>query len=233
MKCSGTKTAIAEILVREREPEGRDTGPSERFHTLVRKKSRKASGGSRSGLSTNPENSELLRTFRLWNFRLVSEGRVTELEATDRANYTGDVAAFRQKYPGAILFAANPLKSGENRPSTIARFPFSREGPSLSKPGQCWKHTVKEDDGSTGGNVPPRYGRQASSPATDVRFVRHTPTPSSAKSRTGGWIWRSAQSGSTSCRPTSGSVQRCFLMATIGDIVLDPTCRFRNDCLRR
>src|SRR5207244_12630893 len=46
------------------------------------------------------------------------------------------------------------------------------------KPGQCWKHTVIEDDGSTPGMLRLAMADRLFPQQTDVRFVRYSPTPS-------------------------------------------------------
>ena len=131
------------------------------------------------------ESSELFEDFPFAELNDGHRLRVTELETKDGIQYLGDVAAFRKKYPDARLFAANPLKSGGDRRQQSHDFVYrGRTFP--IKPGQCWKHTVIEDDGSTPGMMRLAMADRLYPQQTDVRFVRYSPLLQFVKSRTGG-----------------------------------------------
>jgi len=150
--------------------------------------------------------------------------RVTELETRDADSYVDDVSRFRQKYPTAKLCAANPLKSGGDRRQQSLDFLFQgRRFP--IKPGQCWKHTVVEDDGSTPGMSRLAMAGRLLPQQTDVRFIRQTPQPSIREISN----WWDGLGGAPNqvyvVQTNERIVQRCILMATDpGDLVLDPTC---------
>ncbi|EGI75349.1 site-specific DNA-methyltransferase [Hylemonella gracilis] len=167
---------------------------------------------------------ELLEDFP---FIELSDGRrlrLTELEELDGFKYSDDLAALERRYPASKLFAANPLKSGGNRRQQSHDFKFrGRTFP--IKPGQCWKHTVIEDDGSTPGME--RLGRadRLHPQNTDVRFVRHSPQPS-IREISNWWDGFGGASNQIYVVQTNERVvQRCLLLATDpGDLVLDITC---------
>src|SRR4029077_8841573 len=103
--------------------------------------------------------------------------RVSDLETADHEDYRRNLPLFMERYPQARLFAANPLKSGGDRRKQSIDFLFQgRRFP--IKPGQCWKHTVVEDDGRVPGMLRVAMANRLVAQATDVRFVRYTPAPS-------------------------------------------------------
>lgn len=150
--------------------------------------------------------------------------RLTELEEQDGVAYSDDLSKLESRYPAANLFAANPLKSGGNRRQQSHDFHFrGRVFP--IKPGQCWKHTVIEDDGTTPGME--RLGRadRLHPQNKDVRFVKHSPQPS-IREISNWWDGFGGASNQIYVVQTNERVvQRCLLLATDpGDLVLDITC---------
>ena len=150
--------------------------------------------------------------------------RVTELEKRDGRQYTNDIAAFRKHYPDAKLFAANPLKSGGDRRQQSLDFSYQDRIFPI-KAGQCWKHTVVEDDGSTPGMSRLAMADRLYPQQTDVRFVRHSPIPSIREISN----WWDGFGGAPNqvyvVQTNERVIERLLLMASDpGDLVLDPTC---------
>jgi len=150
--------------------------------------------------------------------------RVTELEARDDRQYTNDIIAFRTQYPDAKLFAANPLKSGGDRRQQSLDFHYQGRTFPI-KAGQCWKHTVVEDDGSTPGMSRLAMASRLYPQQTDVRFVRHSPIPSIREISN----WWDGFGGAPNqvyvVQTNERVIERLLLMASDpGDLVLDPTC---------
>jgi adenine-specific DNA-methyltransferase len=170
------------------------------------------------------EDSEIFEDFP---FAELSDGqrlRVTELEAKDSRQYTEDLAAFRTSYPDARLFAANPLKSGGDRRQQSHDFVYQGRTFPI-KPGQCWKHTVIEDDGSTPGMSRLAMADRLYPQQKDVRFVRYSPSPSIREISN----WWDGFGGAPNqvyvVQTNERVIERLLLMASDpGDLVLDPTC---------
>ncbi len=150
--------------------------------------------------------------------------RVSELEARDGITYSGDFDAFKNRYPDTNLFALNPLKSGGYRRKQSHDFPFrGRYFP--IKAGQCWKHTVIEDDERTPGMTRLGMADRLYPLQRDVRFIRHSPLPSIREISN----WWDGFGGAPNqvyvVQTNERIVERCVLMTTDpDDLVLDPTC---------
>lgn len=169
-------------------------------------------------------NAELFEDFP---FAELPEGqrlRVTELEVRDSRQYVKDIAAFRKHYPDARLFSANPLKSGGYRRQQSLDFCYQGKTFPI-RAGQCWKHTVIEDDGGTPGMSRLAMAGRLYPQKTDVRFVRHSPVPS-IREISNWWDGFGGASNQVYVVQTNERVvERCLLMASDpGDLVLDPTC---------
>jgi adenine-specific DNA-methyltransferase len=170
------------------------------------------------------ETSEIFEDFP---FVELSDGRrlrVTDIEARDGKKYTGDLEAFRTSYPEARLFAVNPLKSGGDRRQQSLEFVYQGRTFPI-KPGQCWKHTVVEDDGSTPGMSRLAMADRLFPQQTDVRFVRYSPIPSIREISN----WWDGFGGAPNqvyvVQTNERVIERLLLMASDpGDLVLDPTC---------
>src|SRR6266508_2175755 len=150
--------------------------------------------------------------------------QLTELAQADGKDYVQDLAAFRKQYPSAKLFAANPLKSGGDRRQQSVDFHFRGKVFPI-KPGQCWKHTVVEDDGSTPGMTRLAMADRLYPQQTDVRFVRHSPIPSIREISN----WWDGFGGAPNqvyvVQTNERVIERLLLMSTDpGDLVIDPTC---------
>jgi adenine-specific DNA-methyltransferase len=150
--------------------------------------------------------------------------RVPELEARDGRRLADDFSEFREQYPGARLFAINPLKSGGDRRQQSRDFRFQGKTFPI-KPGQCWKHTVVEHDGTTPGMSRLAMANRLFPQQTDVRFVRHSPVPSIREISN----WWDGFGGAPNqvyvVQTNERVIERLLLMASDpGDLVLDPTC---------
>lgn len=150
--------------------------------------------------------------------------RITDLSEEDGEPYLRDLSLFRQRYPMAKLFAPNPLKSGGYRRQQSLDFLFQGKTFPI-KPGQCWKHTVIEDDGSTPGMTRLAMADRLYPQRSDVRFIRHSPQPS-IREISNWWDGFGGASNQIYVVQTNERVvERCILMASDpGDLVLDPTC---------
>lgn len=150
--------------------------------------------------------------------------RVTDLEKRDSRSYSGDIRALESSYPGVKLFAANPLKSGGDRRQQS--HPFVHQGRTFPiKPGQCWKHTVIQSDGSTPGMTRLSMANRLLPQKNDVRFVRHAPMPPIREISN----WWDGFGGAANpvyvVQTNERVVERVLLLSTDpGDIVLDITC---------
>ena len=151
--------------------------------------------------------------------------RLAELAAIDGIAYERDFAMLRKHYPNARLFATNPLKSGGFRRKQSLNFVF--EGRTFPiREGQCWKHTVVEDDSrKTPGMTRLAMADRLYPLKTDVRFVRYTPDVSIREISN----WWDGFGGAPNqiyvVQTNERVVERLLLMTTDpGDLVLDPTC---------
>ena len=221
----GDENCVTEILVKKKGSQKGGTLDPVNDFILWYGKSAKASGQ----IKIRPvfEIREDAEIFEDFPFAELSDGqrlRVTELETKDARNYTADVSSFRTQYPEAKLFAANPLKSGGDRRQQSHDFPFQGRMFPI-KPGQCWKHTVVEDDGSTPGMSRLAMADRLYPQQTDVRFVRFSPTPSIREISN----WWDGFGGAPNqvyvVQTNERVIERLLLMASDpDDLVLDPTC---------
>jgi adenine-specific DNA-methyltransferase len=121
-------------------------------------------------------------------------------------------------------YAANPLKSGGFRRKQSLDFQYQGRTFPIGQ-GQCWKHTVVEDDASTPGMDRLAKANRLHPQAKDVRFVRYLETPS-LREISNWWDGFGGASNQIYVVQTNERVvQRCLLMCTDpGDLVLDITC---------
>ncbi len=147
------------------------------------------------------------------------------LEERDGVNYRANHSAFRKQHPNAQVFGLHPLKSGGFRKNQSHDFRFQNRVFPI-KDGQCWKHTVvDEDEDRTPGMDRLGLADRLFPLKTDVRFVRYSPSPSIK--RLSNW-WDNLGGASSPIyivQTNTELVKRCILMCTDpGDLVLDPTC---------
>ena len=147
----GDENCVTEVLVKKKgSQKGGTVDPVNDFILWYGKSAKSSSQIKIRPVFEIRENSEIFEDFP---FAELSDGRrlrVTDLESKDGRRYTDDLASFRSNYSEARLFAANPLKSGGDRRQQSHDFVYQGKTFPI-KPGQCWKHTVIEDDGSTPG----------------------------------------------------------------------------------
>jgi adenine-specific DNA-methyltransferase len=170
------------------------------------------------------EDEEIFEDFPLVELAPSQRVPVADLEAKDGQAYRSNYRAFRQRYPNARVFALHPLKSGGYRRNQSRDFHFQNRVFPI-KDGQCWKHTVVEDDDTTPGMIRLGWSDRLFPLRTDVRFVRFASNPS-IKRMSNWWDNLGGASAPIYVVQTSPEiVKRCILMGTDpGDLVLDPTC---------
>jgi adenine-specific DNA-methyltransferase len=221
----GDANCVTEILVKKKGSQKGGTLDPVNDFILWYGKAKKDSGQIK--IRSVFEVRESAEIFEDFPFAELSNGRrvrVTELEQSDGQQYLKDLSAFRSRYPDAKLFAANPLKSGGYRRQQSLDFEFrGRHFP--IKPGQCWKHTVVEADGSTPGMTRLAKADRLLPQHTDVRYVRHSPSPSIREISN----WWDGFGGAPNqvyvVQTNERVIERILLMASDpGDLVLDPTC---------
>jgi adenine-specific DNA-methyltransferase len=221
----GAANHVTEILVKKKGSQKGGTLDPVNDYILWYGKSEKSSGKLKyRPLFEIRKDSEIVEDFPFADLTKGDRRRVTELEVSDRQKYLTDLALFRATYPEARLFAPNPLKSGGYRRQQSLDFIFQGRR-FVIKQGQCWKHTVIQDDGSTPGMLRLAMADRLLPQTVDVRFIRYTPTPSIREISN----WWDGFGGAPNqvyvVQTNERIVQRCILLATDpGDIVLDPTC---------
>ena len=221
----GEKNCIAEILVKKKGSQKGGTLDPVNDFILWYAKSEKDSGGMKfRAVYEIRDNDELFDDFPFVELSSGERLRVSDLEDRDGDHYSGDLGALEHRHPGARLFATNPLKSGGYRRKQSVDFKFRGKVFPI-KPGQCWKHTVIEDNDVTPGMT--RLGRaeRLFPLQQDIRFIRYSPAPSIREISN----WWDGFGGAPNqvyvVQTNERVVERCLLMATDpGDLVLDPTC---------
>jgi adenine-specific DNA-methyltransferase len=128
--------------------------------------------------------------------------------------------------PGARLFAPNPLTSGGFRKNQSLLFTYKGRqfDPGINR-GSCWKHTVREEDGTTPGMQRLADAGRIFVGANQLRFKRYV-TDFPFKEITNWWDGLGGAGKPVYVVQTNPEiVKRCMLMTTKpGDLVLDPTC---------
>lgn len=127
---------------------------------------------------------------------------------------------------GARLFASNPLTSGGFRKNQSLKFSYQNKeyDPGIER-GSCWKHTVRNDDGSIPGMQRLANAGRLFVGKKQLRFKRYV-SDFPFKELTSLWDGLGGASNPIYVVQTNPEViARCMLMTTQpGDIVLDPTC---------
>ncbi len=221
----GDEHCITEILVKKKGSQKGGTLDAVNDFILWYGKSEKASGHVKFRPAYDVrEDAELFEDFPFVELPSGERLRLTELESRDGESYSTGSKALKSRYPTAKLFASNPLKSGGHRRQQSLDFHFQGRVFPI-KAGQCWKHTVVQDDGSTPGMERLAMANRLLPQRTDVRFIRHTPEPSIREISN----WWDGFGGAPNqvyvVQTNERVVERCLLMATDpGDLVIDPTC---------
>ncbi len=127
-------------------------------------------------------------------------------------------------HPGALLYRSNPLTSGGDRKNQSLPFEFNGRTYSPGK-GNCWKTTVRSDDGSTPGMPILAMAGRLIAEEGQLRFKSYLNDFGYAP--ISNW-WDNLGGASNPIyvvQTNSEIIQRCILMTTDpGDLVLDPTC---------
>jgi adenine-specific DNA-methyltransferase len=156
------------------------------------------------------------------------DGKEFKLSTFVKNDETLGDAAMRllREHPSARLFAANPLTSGGYRKNQSKTFTYRGRvfDPGISR-GNCWKHTVTTDDGSTPGMQRLADAGRLYISKNQLRYKRYT-TDFAFKEITNWWDGLGGASNPIYVVQTNPEiVKRCMLLATQpGDLVLDPTC---------
>jgi len=151
--------------------------------------------------------------------------RLSELELPNETTAETAERIISQN-PGARLFAPNPLTSGGFRKNQS--LPFTYKGrqfdPGVTR-GNCWKHTVREEDGTTPGMQRLADAGRIFIGTNQLRFKRYV-TDFPFKEITNWWDGLGGAGKPVYVVQTNPEiVKRCMLMTTKpGDLVLDPTC---------
>ena len=221
----GETSFITEILVKKKGSQKGGTLDAVNDYILWYGKSAKTSGQIKiRPIYEVREDEEIFEDFPYVELENGERLAISELEERDGEKYRIAYKTFKAKYPKAKLFALNPMKSGGDRKRQSLDFVYhGRTFP--IKPGQCWKHTVIEDDQTTPGMTRLGMAERLYPLKTDVRFIRHSPTPS-IREISNWWDGFGGASNPVYVVQTNERVvERCILMATDpGDLVLDPTC---------
>jgi adenine-specific DNA-methyltransferase len=221
----GDTNCIAEILVKKKGSQKGGSLEAVNDFVLWYSKSQKASGTLKfRPLYELRDSSELVEDFPFVELENGARMRLAQLALLDGRDYLSEPSTLALSRPGARLFAANPLKSGGHRRKQSIDMVFQGRVFSI-KTEQSWKHTVIEDDATTPGMTRLARADRLLPQDTDVRFVRHSPTPSIREISN----WWDGFGGAPNqvyvVQTNERIVQRCILMATDpGDLVVDPTC---------
>ncbi len=168
---------------------------------------------------------DTLQTFSQVELR---DGTVHPLSAVP--NSDGEVIDYRVRprqlfvdHPGARIFQADPLTVGGYRRNQS--LPFSWNGYTFEpKPGLCWKHTARSDDGSPSGMQRLAWAGRLIAAESTWRFKRYFDEFPYVR-LDNWWDGLGGQADPIYVVQTNTEiVKRCMLMTTDpGDLVLDPT----------
>jgi adenine-specific DNA-methyltransferase len=169
---------------------------------------------------------ELLDTYNLAELEDGSEESVAELGKRTQTDYRRFPKKFFEDFPKARLFESKDLTAGGQRRTQSLKFTFRgvEYDPGLSK-GNCWKHSVITDDGSTPGMERLAKSNRLFVGNNQLRVKRYS-TDFPFVMVTNWWDEFGGASDRVYVVQTNPSViERCLLMTTDpGDLVLDMTC---------
>ena len=144
----------------------------------------------------------------------------------DAVDYNKEPRRIFEDFPGAKVFAPNPLTSGGFRKNQSLKYIYQgREFDPGIASGSCWKHTVVSEDGSPSGMDRLAAAGRLFAGKTQLRFKRYV-DDFGYKEITNWWDSLGGASDPIYVVQTNTEiVRRCMLMTTRpGDVVLDPTC---------
>jgi adenine-specific DNA-methyltransferase len=152
---------------------------------------------------------------------LISELRNPKGELFD---YVTNPKKIFEDYPGARLYRSNPLTSGGERKNQS--LPYIYQGKSYSPgAGNCWKTTVRTDDGSVPGMDQLAKAKRLIAGSGQLRFKSYL-DDFGYSPLSNWWDGLGGASNPVYAVQTNAEIlQRCLLMTTDpGDLVIDPTC---------
>ncbi len=171
-------------------------------------------------------NSELLNEYR---FLELADGREFKLEDVplphgETRDYLLNPRQLLVDYPGARLFRSNPMTSGGERKNQSLPFTFKDRTYSPGQ-GNCWKTTVRTDDGSVPGMRRLEDAGRLLAGEGQLRFKSYLDDFGHV-ALSNWWDNLGGASNPTYVVQTNPEIiKRCILMTTDpGDLVLDPTC---------
>ena len=169
----------------------------------------------------------------LEGFNYVELADGTELPIGDLAahgktegDYINEPLRIYDDFPGARIFAPNPLTSGGYRKNQSHKYLFKgREFDPGIERGSCWKHTAVTEDGSPSGLDKLSAANRLFAGKTQLRFKRYV-DDFGFKEITNWWDGLGGASNPIYVVQTNAEIiKRCIMMTTEpGDLVLDPTC---------
>jgi adenine-specific DNA-methyltransferase len=153
---------------------------------------------------------------------------ITELSAQrgNGADYMKEPRQIFADFPGARVFAPNPLTSGGFRKNQSVTYKFrGREFDPGIAAGSCWKHTAIAEDSSPSGMDKLATAGRLFAGKTQLRFKRYV-DDFGYKEITNWWDNLGGAPDPIYVVQTNPEiVRRCMLMTTRpGDLLLDPTC---------
>jgi adenine-specific DNA-methyltransferase len=154
----------------------------------------------------------------------LSNGDVFKIEGQKiNGIYYDTIEDFFSKYPDAKLRRADPLISGGERKNQSLPFIFNGQTYHPSK-GNCWKTTVRNDDGSVSGME--SLVKKNRIIAKGTLYYKRYHSDFEYKQLQNWWDNLGGASNPMYIVQTNETIiQRCILMSTDpGDLVLDPTC---------
>ena len=173
-----------------------------------------------------PLEQQVLEGFNYVELPSGEEIGISELSAKSKADYIREPHRLVEDFPGARIFAPNPLTSGGFRRNQSLKYTFQgREfDPGISS-GSCWKHTAITEDGSPSGMDRLASANRLFVGRNQLRFKRYT-DDFGFKEITNWWDGLGGASRPIYVVQTNTEIiKRCILMTTQpGDLVLDPTC---------
>jgi adenine-specific DNA-methyltransferase len=151
---------------------------------------------------------------------------ISELSGREKVDYVREPHKILLDFPGARIFAPNPLTSGGFRKNQSLKYAFrGREFDPGIASGSCWKHTAVTDDGSPSGMDRLASASRLFIGRNQLRFKRYT-DDFGFEEITNWWDGLGGASRPIYVVQTNIEILRhCTLMTTEpGDLVLDPTC---------
>jgi adenine-specific DNA-methyltransferase len=176
-----------------------------------------------------PLDSDLVETSRYVELSDGADITITELEKREgrpKRYYRDNPQRILADFPGARVFASEPLTSGGIRKNQSVIFEYKGKSydPGIAK-GNCWKHTAVTEDGTPSGMERLARANRLFAGEGQLRFRKYV-DDFGYKALSNWWDGLGGASDPIYVVQTNTEiVKRCILMTTQpGDLVLDPTC---------